>query len=166
MTAPNAERAYRALDTARLADRLNMDHWCEAPDGAVSLAELTDENTCGTTACLAGWVVAMQGHQVQESGRVWASTGEYLGRVEQLAADWLGLSYAVADRLFYADNDQVDALMAEIFGPRPADTDGCPPGGCIPNFCVGADDCRREYDSNGDVIYDEDDLPPNAGSAS
>ncbi len=45
-------------------------------------------------------------------------------------------------------------------GPRPEaqerTDDGCPaPDGCLPNFCVGADDCRREYDGNGDVIWPE-----------
>lgn len=162
---PNAELAYRILDRIDADPRSwRQDVW-----------------DCGTAACFAGWAVRLSGGTSSDD-LVTEGPAELVGRAVGAAAHtvlgidedtaWSLFDRGTGDWLFSPDLDRegLGRTVAEIFGPRPArpavDSGGCPPGGCIPNFCVGADDCRREYDSNGDVIYDEDDLPPNAGSAS
>ncbi len=120
VTTPNTELAYRALDTARAHDALDMDVWAVSKTRLVSLADLTTDRECGTTACLAGWVAALAGYQVHVSGDVFDSAGRCVGHIEHVATELLGISIEQGDNLFYVDDDQIEDAVAEIFGPRPA----------------------------------------------
>lgn len=118
MTGPNAELAYRVLDTALAVKRLDMGNWSSSGDKPVGLDELTAE-TCGTTACMAGWTVALSGMKVNTAGRVYDLSGNEVGYVKDLATNLLGLTIDEADDLFYSEDCQVEEIVAEIFGPRP-----------------------------------------------
>jgi hypothetical protein len=127
-TKPNAELAYRVLDLTRQhAEHLNMGEWAEGvmkPDGIakVTLTDLTGPACC-TTACFAGWTVALAGHAVSEGGGAWTESGEYLGLAECVAREMLGLTHERAALLFMATDDEYLATrVAEIFGPRPEAT--------------------------------------------
>lgn len=124
MTTPNAELAYRALDTARAHDQLDMhswvNNWLGAVD-AVGLAELTADATCGTTACFAGWVTALAGYKVTVGGRVFDDVDD-IGHVQNVAANLLGITMEQSEDLFFVGDADIDAKVVEIFGPRPAVT--------------------------------------------
>lgn len=122
MTAPkpNAELAYRVIDTARAAQTLEMDFWAMkvGGHGPVTLADLTAPS-CGTTACLAGWTEALAGNSVDISGNVYDADGKYLGQVQDLAAERLGISFDESEDLFFGEEEDLDDKIAAIFGPRP-----------------------------------------------
>ena len=121
-TTPNAELAYRVLDLATAnGDRFDMGGWGWGPDISVGLDELTDDGAeCGTSACLAGWTVALHSYRVGSDASVYDAHGNRLGsKADAVAAELLGLTEDEADRLFYAPNDSIDSRVAEIFGPRP-----------------------------------------------
>jgi hypothetical protein len=117
---PNVELAYRVIDTARAAQTLKMGFWAmkAVGHGPVTLADLTAPS-CGTTACLAGWTEALAGNSVDISGNVYDAEGKYLGQVQDLAAERLGISYDESEDLFFVENEELDDKVAEIFGPRP-----------------------------------------------
>jgi hypothetical protein len=120
MTAPtpNAALAYKVLDAARAVDRLEMADWTNSGIRAIGIEDLTGE-VCGTTACLAGWTVALAGLKVNSEGHVFDGSGIAIGEVEYIAAGMLGITYLTAEDLFYCDNEGLDERLAEIFGPRP-----------------------------------------------
>ncbi|MEV4705046.1 hypothetical protein [Actinoplanes sp. NPDC049316] len=67
------------------------------------------------------------------------------------------------------DHPNISRRLARIrIAQRLLDDGGaCPPEGCPTGFCVGADDCQREYDSDGDPIYpDQDDADSGSNSES
>lgn len=127
---PNAELAYLTLDVINAhRKQFEMDYWFDGrPDASgafrIGLANLLDAaaETCGTTACYAGWAVALRGYIMSPSGAVFdAQTGaEVSDDVQEFAANLLGISYVDADYLFYVKNDEIDDAVAEFFGPRPA----------------------------------------------
>jgi hypothetical protein len=116
---PNAELAYRVLDIARTARSLEMEYWANnLSGGLITLADLTAP-TCGTTACLAGWTVALAGYAIKARGSVYNAAGDYVGDVQPMAARMLGISDLASEDLFYVSNDDLDAAIADYFGPRP-----------------------------------------------
>ncbi len=144
MTAPtpNAELAYRILDQIDAdPESWRQSYWFT----------LTD---CGTAGCLAGWACMLSGDKASPYGDL--TVGDTFAFVETAdgqrvhaedrAMELLGIELDDAYRLFSDTNTREDLgrLVAEIFGPRPAD-----------EFFCGDPNC-----SCGD------DVPPNAGSAS
>lgn len=131
---PDAARAYRVLDYIEAhperhdqADFINL--------GAIPYA-LADKNTflgeaviadsCGTTACYAGWTVLLDGQRVNRHGRVLDDVPGVALRsadIEWRAIQLLDINTRQADDLFYAAQnlDELRDAVADIFGPRPAD---------------------------------------------
>jgi len=122
VTGPNAELAWRVLDTARANDEhFFMGYWAESPDDRlVDLEDLTGP-ACGTTACLAGWTVAMAGYKVSSTAQVYDASGERVGDAVVMAADMLGITALQAKRLFHVSTPGVEWAVTQIFGPRPCD---------------------------------------------
>lgn len=120
MTTPNAALAYQALDAARTHRRLDMGTWADGDVSAVGLAELTATESCGTTACLAGWIAVLAGYKVTFGGSVYDAAGEPVGHIQKVAAGLLGITLEQSEDLFFVHDGVVDEKVAEIFGPRPA----------------------------------------------
>ena len=144
-TTPNAALAYNALDAGLRHDALDMYTWCDSPNlrahEHIDLARLTAPE-CHTTACLAGWVTTLSGYEIDRRGFVWNAGGEKVSAdIQGFAANLLGITDDQASYLFHVENEEVEDAVAEIFGTRPG-----------PAVAVAED-------------FD-DDLPPNAGSAS
>ncbi len=118
---PNTELAYEALDLAmRHGAAFEMNAWAESLDGGiVALGDLTAQ--CGTTACLAGWVVAIKGYALDGAANLFTADGNKVEgkRADQLAAELLNIDSDTADDLFNSGNRSVAGKVAEIFGPRP-----------------------------------------------
>lgn len=125
MTAPNAELAYRVLDAINAHPaHFDMDNWVRVAPSAelVGLEQLTSPE-CGTTACFAGWAVALSGYQMTRNREVILANRLVSQGIAKFAADLLGLNDDQAADLFYADNEDFSGeLVAEIFGPRPEAT--------------------------------------------
>lgn len=121
MSAPNAELAYRVLDLALAHEsHFDMSLWAERADWEPVTLDALTGSACGTTACLAGWTVAMAGYAVNYRADVFDSDGNPLGRkADSVAAEMFRITLAEAERLFYASNESVENRIAEIFGPRP-----------------------------------------------
>jgi hypothetical protein len=117
---PNAELAYRVIDTARAAQTLKMGFWAmkAGGHGPVTLADLTAPS-CGMTACMAGWTEALAGNSVDIGGNVYDAEGKYLGAAKRLAAERLGISRDESEDLFFGEEEDLDDKIAAIFGPRP-----------------------------------------------
>ncbi len=114
---PNADLAYRVLDLAMAHPaHLNMRGWAS---GLVGLPELTSESECGTTACYAGWIVAVAGYKVDRDGCVVDTDGYYINPVGFLAMDLLGIDAFTAEDLFFVDEVDLPRVVERIFGPRP-----------------------------------------------
>jgi hypothetical protein len=122
MAAPNAELAYRVLDAVNANPaNFDMDTWVRvSPDhNTVGLEQLTGP-ACGTTACFAGWTVALSGYEMTRDREVVKANRMVSPSVGAFAAELLGLDDDVRDDLFCADSqDFGEELVAEIFGPRP-----------------------------------------------
>ncbi len=125
--APDAVRVYRVLDLARAhANAFNMNEWADFsrkdfPSGRIQLSDLTHNPPCGTTACLAGWIVLDAGLRMDEFGLVESRT-TYLGTSSVVAAHLLGITHTTAWRLFHADASELDEIVMDIFGPRPTES--------------------------------------------
>lgn len=123
MTTPNAELAYRTWDAINANPAsFDMATWVEVgPDSeAVGLEELTGP-ACGTTACFAGWAVALSGYQVTRNREVIHANRMVSPSLQEFAAKLLGIDEYQVSELFYADNEDFnEELVVEIFGPRPA----------------------------------------------
>jgi hypothetical protein len=127
---PNAALAYEAYDLGIKTGRLDMYGWTHNPTdryAVIDLYGLTSDNTCGTTACLAGWIVTLSGYAVNRDGVVYAvgdgTRARMADHVDVVATDLLGIEYDEAHRLFMETPlEDLPAVMAEIFGPRPSDT--------------------------------------------
>lgn len=121
MTAPNAELAYRTLDAINAHRKaFDMHDWWDSKyDERVTINDLLDEK-CGTTACFAGWAIALSGYDLgggvtRDGEHVAYSYGKFAERL-------LGLNGEQADELFFGDASDIEDVVAEIFGPRPAAT--------------------------------------------
>jgi hypothetical protein len=149
---PNAELAWRVIDHIDAhPDQHDQGHWVRQTD-------------CGTTACFAGWTTILSGDRpvtelpgyvdgftdvvtVDPEGRSYDLT------VQARARELLGITHQAAHDLFYnaMSLDDLRDAVAEIFGPRPEQV-----------LFI------RQDGTSVDVTPepDEDDVPPNAGSAS
>lgn len=120
---PNAALAYQVLDLInKHRDHFSMDTWVSAADGAgVGLDELTSEAHCGTTACFAGWTVALAGASIGAgSCVVFDSAGNAIeGTVGSHAAKLLDIEEPDRGDLFLCENDEIEHYVEKIFGPRP-----------------------------------------------
>jgi len=165
VTAPNAELAYRALD--------HIDANPDQHDQRVWISK----DSCGTVACLAGWVCLLAGDKpaYEPYGEdpetelvtvLSVGTPAYDMGVPRRAADLLGIPYdstsLFGHRLFSADNTREDLgrIVAEIFGPRPDE-----PVTVVDHDPATARRLAWESYGMGHALPD-DDVPPNAGSAS
>lgn len=123
MTTPNAELAYKVLDAINAHPaNFDMDTWVRAPYDrpTVDLQQLTSSE-CGTTACFAGWAVALSGYQLTRDREIVKANRMIPTSLPVFAAELLGLNDEQANDLFYVDNEDFSPeLVAEIFGPRPA----------------------------------------------
>lgn len=132
MTAPtpNAELAYKVLDYIKahpdLHDQGEFLHPSRELDQLFDRCEFVPVTTdvviqhCGTTACFAGWTALLSGKTLHASGNVREEGGRTID-IERAAAGLLRINEYAASDLFYGakDLDEVDAAVAEIFGPRP-----------------------------------------------
>lgn len=121
MSTPNAELAYRVVDAIKEhPEHFDMDEFVHVPlgmiDTGIGLDELTGQ-ACDTTACFAGWAVALSGYRMTAFGRV--EIGEKKRPVSALAAELLGIGEYDAHELFYSCNENWAGEVTRIFGPRP-----------------------------------------------
>lgn len=100
--------------------KLHMGYW-----GRVSRVQDSDcqEITCGTTACIAGWAVILDGwkpNHVSENGLFESVTKDgTLRDVENLAGEILGITRTQQNKLFFLGDDQaVPALQDLIEDPE------------------------------------------------
>lgn len=114
---PNAELAYKVLDAVNAHRKsFDMSDWWDGPAERVTLNDLLDEK-CGTTACFAGWAIALSGYDL--GGGVHLD-GEHVSySYGKFAEKLLGLDEDEAGELFFGDGSDIDEVVAEIFGPRP-----------------------------------------------
>jgi len=116
----------RMLELAELLENANPKHfhlgswfgfhnqirWSPVVSGDIKLSDLiTDTNNqigCGTTACIAGWAIAMKYNFNAEH-----TPKEEIGRE---AAEYLGITEEQMYRLFYADEDSIWAELQEDYG--------------------------------------------------
>lgn len=122
MTEINTAFAYQALDAALAhPSGFAMDTWAITDDPNKELITLADlmGPDCGTTACLAGWIVALAGYRMHEDGDVVDEGGTYLGHAYLMASDLLGITYEQGAELFCAGADKIEAAVQQMFGPRP-----------------------------------------------
>lgn len=126
---PDATRAWAVLDYIRT----HPEHHDQADFFALSLydprRELSDRmqdvftdaagtlNSCGTTACFAGWVALLGGHRLNMYG-----FNEHRRHAQSIATELLGIDDEQADLLFFQAQslDALETAIAEVFGPRPA----------------------------------------------
>lgn len=124
---PNAELAYRTLDAidAHRA-HFNMNSWADGgsiDDRPIGLDELTDNNShrCKTTACFAGWAVALSGYQLGPHADVIDTSGDRVHHdIGDFAANLLGLDNETGGYLFYVEDDEINGAVERVFGPRPS----------------------------------------------
>lgn len=131
MTAPkpNAELAYRTLELIRAnPEHFNMTEWSDSRLDKVGLKDLTappsrdadDADLCGTTACFAGWAIALSGYMVTSCAVLTADGKVVVSRdVQDFAATLLGIEYTESEYLFYVENEEIDEAVEAVFGPRP-----------------------------------------------
>lgn len=122
----DAAFAWAVYDLAvKNPDRLNMYSWAIASTaGLVDLDRLTTDESgpgCGTTACYAGWAVALRGFSIRVAdGQVCQRDGIATGvHTEEAAAAILGLSPAEAYHLFHTSENELEGVITSLFGPRP-----------------------------------------------
>lgn len=88
-------------------EKFNMGHWGAHGNG---YACPINANECGTTCCIAGWVLVNNGLCVGKAGDVYDALDSkgfginYQGEASDLAADALWLDHDEAENLFYQRN--------------------------------------------------------------
>lgn len=146
MSTPNAELAYRVLD--------QIDAHPELWDQAVW--------DCGTTACFAGWAVRLSGETSSNDDGADNYTPDVAARLlgfdRRDEMDEITDAAGEREWLFSSENTREDLgrMVEEIFGPRPHPAES--------SFAPAA-----SLKDAPDPMYpegEEDDVPPNAGSAS
>lgn len=110
---PNAVLAYRVLD-----------HIDAHPEEHRQTAWV-DQDSCGTTACFAGWACLLAGDQAPPpadcpSAMVFSPDGHLHGVFDR-AQEHLGIDEETAEDLFSGDHlaEDLAELVPQIFGPRP-----------------------------------------------
>lgn len=122
-TSKNAVLAYTALDSI-LANPKHHDQgsWVAGTQSSMSYTLDRLLNTCGTTACFAGWTVLTAGDTLLEERAIRDAEGTPLGRfIPARALELLRIDWDDAGRLFY-DAENVDELVEavqDVFGPDP-----------------------------------------------
>jgi len=113
---PNAELAWRIYDlTQKYPHHLNMARWSCVP--------IQGREGAGTTACMADWVAAEAGYQVDFMGFVRTLDGRLVHTgVEIWAAQRLGITNKQQAMLFWCESAELGEVIEEIFGPRPEAT--------------------------------------------
>lgn len=120
----NADLAYRALDTA-LANPLHLEmrSWFEPADDRQQVVTIDDliRPGCGTTACFAGWAIALAGYGLTQADKVVSlADGAVVGDdIADFAADLLGVDMSEAHTLFFNREALLPKAVAKVFGPRP-----------------------------------------------
>jgi hypothetical protein len=118
--------AYATLDLALAhPDHLDMRMWVSASDEwdlAIDLDDLIREaDSCGTTACFAGWHVARMGYRVDSNASVYDQDGYRIGSADGITSNDLGITGEVRDDLFLRTSTEgLPYAIAIEFGPRPA----------------------------------------------
>lgn len=90
------------------------DHECEMPVGEIVASLYAEEGSCGTTACVAGWVAILTapwGSYITDSGSVVWPDGS-LHSIELAGQGGLGLGYDAAHWLFAGDRERAEVLTA------------------------------------------------------
>lgn len=128
----NGDLAWRVIDAIEQhRAAFNMGMWVYDPDAdysvesKVTLADLEDE--CGTTACFAGWTVALSGMSMDlEHDTAINADGAVVGSIDQVAMDLLGVEDIEVNSglnvnfpLFYCSENSITSAVTEHFGPRP-----------------------------------------------
>ncbi len=89
----------------------NQGTWC-------SDVEVNPLDDCGTSACAAGWALALEGIKVQDiyeaQRKAYESDEPIYPCVSDTAAEILGLTYLEGDALFLGTLDEDDAEKAAI----------------------------------------------------
>lgn len=127
--APNAELAYRTLDLIQAnPEHFNMAEWSASRVNKVSLKDLTaptdqDVEVCGSTACFAGWAIALSGYMVTTNS-VLTGDGKttVTDEVQEFAAALLGIDYEDSEYLFFVEDEGISQAVEKVFGPRPEPT--------------------------------------------
>lgn len=97
----NRDRIEYCIELMRGADRLNM-LWYQSGDEVDTLEEF---HQCGNTACFAGYV-ALSPEFRAEGGSIDFGSPVWEGEEGASAiAQWLGISYALAERFVYGHDD-------------------------------------------------------------
>lgn len=127
----NAEMAWKAYDLAtKHHDHFNMDIWLDSDGRDDDLIEGVGGllETCGTTACLAGWVAALAGdtlstsmgmalpygYDASKSQSAWLSIGDRAKRL-------LDIDGAQTYAVFLCPEGDLLENMIRVFGPRPSE---------------------------------------------
>lgn len=127
----NAEMAWRAYDLAmKHHDHFNMDTWIAGDDHDDDLVQGVGGllETCGTTACLAGWVAALAGDTLSTSMGMALPYGHdssapqfawrtIWGRAKRL----LDIDGAQANAVFLCQEEDLLENMIRVFGSRPSE---------------------------------------------
>lgn len=104
------------------SERFNIEYWFSSVENEIATDEL-DLNDCGTAGCIAGWALCLR-----NNGYVAAIDDYYedesdddvdavmLEHVRDEAADWLGLTFYQADRLFFPDGFSVWSRYKDDYG--------------------------------------------------
>ncbi len=133
---PNAARAWQVLDHIHG----HLDHHDQGQFMDVADNELPDYNgegiplfagdlyfnagqvvnSCGTTACFAGWTALLTGHALNAYGI--AENGRH---AQSIASKELDIDDEQAELLFFDAQDiqALDEAVIQVFGPRPAAAD-------------------------------------------
>lgn len=122
-TVEQISRAYEMLDFIEAHPDAHDQNWWINHDKRITRAGLDAAralNTCGTTACAAGWTVLLAGGRFVSTWRVQLPDGGSW-RVEDAAAFLLGMGDSEAAALFRRARDLAEVRKAvfDIFGPRP-----------------------------------------------
>lgn len=127
---PNSLLGWAAYDAATAhPESFKMSNWVTSQvwiddyhsDTVITLADL-EENSCGTTACYAGWTAVLCGDKLGRGSFAFPLTGEARS-IEGRAADLLGIDEAQANVLFGCTEEVLRRHVEDIFGPRPAELD-------------------------------------------
>jgi hypothetical protein len=119
----NVERFLRLADVIEIEHKLfNMSRWCNGPNEE---EELSGEPFCGTSGCLAGFVVAEFAAPLwdtyAEAFTKLTQNGELVpdnGHISDAAQELLGLTDPQADQLFHIEHWPYKYQQAYVYAPN------------------------------------------------